>query len=134
DAAGCGERFALHVLSDTSDAKIASDEEACFQAMALRWRDRIAVIYRRREVNTGYKAGNIREFCDRWGSRYDFAVTLDADSVMAVDAVLRLVRIMQADPELGILQGLVVGLPSTSAFARVFQFGMRLGMRAYTIG
>ena len=48
--------------------------------------------------------------------------------------MLRLVRIMQADPKLGILQGLVVGLPSTSAFARVFQFGMRLGMRSYTIG
>jgi membrane glycosyltransferase len=47
---------------------------------------------------------------------------------------LLLIRIMQADPELGILQGLVVGLPSTSAFARVFQFGMRLGMRSYTIG
>jgi membrane glycosyltransferase len=43
-------------------------------------------------------------------------------------------RIMQADPKLGILQGLVVGLPSTSAFARLFQFGMRLGMRSYTIG
>ena len=36
--------------------------------------------------------------------------------------------------KLGILQGLIVGLPSTSAFARVFQFGMRLGMRSYTIG
>ena len=41
---------------------------------------------------------------------------------------------MQANPGLGILQGLVIGLPSTSAFARVFQFGMRLGMRSYTIG
>jgi len=28
----------------------------------------------------------------------------------------------------------VVGMPSTSAFARIFQFGMRLGMRSYTIG
>src|SRR5450432_2982455 len=53
---------------------------------------------------------------------------------MTADAVLRLVRIMQQDPRLGILQGLIVGLPSTSAFARVFQFGMRLGMRSYTIG
>ena len=61
-------------------------------------------------------------------------MTLDADSFMTADAVLRLVRIMQADPKLGILQGLVVGLPSTSAFARIFQFGMRLGMRSYTIG
>ena len=59
---------------------------------------------------------------------------LDADSLMTADAVLRLVRIMQADPQLGILQSLVIGMPSTSAFARIFQFGMRLGMRSYTIG
>ncbi len=134
DIAGCGERFNLYVLSDTNDAKIAGDEEACFAAFASRWRDRVAITYRRRTVNTGYKAGNIREFCERWGGKHDFAVTLDADSFMTADAVLRLVRIMQADPKLGILQGLIVGLPSTSAFARVFQFGMRLGMRSYTIG
>jgi membrane glycosyltransferase len=41
---------------------------------------------------------------------------------------------MQDDSRLGILQGLIVGLPSTSLFARIFQFGMRLGMRSYTIG
>ena len=134
DAAGCGERFHLYVLSDTGDAGIADSEEASFAALASRWRDRVAISYRRRADNTGYKAGNIREFCERWGSQHDFAVTLDADSFMSADAVLRLVRIMQADPRLGILQGLVVGLPSTSAFARVFQFGMRLGMRSYTIG
>ncbi|HTG02977.1 MAG TPA: glucans biosynthesis glucosyltransferase MdoH, partial [Bradyrhizobium sp.] len=126
--------FNLYVLSDTSDAKIAGDEEACFAAFTSRWRGRVAITYRRRTVNTGYKAGNIREFCERWGGKHDFAVTLDADSFMTADAVLRLVRIMQADPKLGILQGLIVGLPSTSAFARVFQFGMRLGMRSYTIG
>src|SRR5258705_1347908 len=134
DIAGCGGRFNLYVLSDTSDAKIAGDEEACFAAFTSRWRDRVAITYRRRTVNTGYKAGNIREFCERWGGKHDFAVTLDANSFMTADAVLRLVRIMQADPKLGILQGLIVGLPSTSAFARIFQFGMRLGMRSYTIG
>jgi membrane glycosyltransferase len=134
DAAGCGERFHLYVLSDTSDADTAGNEEACFAALASRWRDRVGITYRRRVVNTGFKAGNIRDFCERWGSKYDFAVTLDADSFMTADAVLRLVRIMRADPGLGILQGLIVGLPSTSAFARVFQFGMRLGMRSYTIG
>jgi membrane glycosyltransferase len=134
DAAGVGERFHLYVLSDTSDAAIADHEQACFASLIARWRDRVAITYRRRTVNTGYKAGNIREFCERWGRQHDFAVTLDADSLMTADAVLRLVRIMQADPRLGILQGLIVGLPSTSAFARVFQFGMRLGMRSYTIG
>ena len=53
---------------------------------------------------------------------------------MTAAAILRMVRIMQNEQRLGILQGLVVGLPSTSAFARVFQFGMRLGMRSWTIG
>ena len=53
---------------------------------------------------------------------------------MTAAAILRMVRIMQSDPKLGILQGLVVGMPSTSAFARIFQFGMRLGMRSWTIG
>ena len=86
-------------------------------------------------VNTGFKAGNIRDFCERWGRQHEFAVTLDADSFMtARRRSCGMVRIMQADPKLGILQGLVVGMPSTSAFARIFQFGMRLGMRSYTIG
>lgn len=134
DAAGCGARFHLYVLSDTSDAEIASNEQMCLAALTSRWRGRVAVTYRHRTLNTGYKAGNIRDFCERWGSQHDFALTLDADSLMTASAVLRLVRIMQADPRLGIVQGLVVGLPSTSAFARVFQFGMRLGMRSYTLG
>jgi membrane glycosyltransferase len=133
-ASGYGERFHLYLLSDTSDADLAANEEALFAELIARWRDRIAVDYRRRTVNTGFKAGNVREFCERWGSRHEFAVTLDADSFMSADAIIRLVRIMQVDPRLGILQGLVVGLPSTSLFARIFQFGMRLGMRSYTIG
>ena len=133
-AAGVGECFHVYVLSDTSDAELAAKEEARFAALASTWRDRIAITYRRRAINTGYKAGNIRDFCERWGGNHEFAVTLDADSFMTADAILRLVRIMQAEPKLGILQGLVVGLASTSAFARIFQFGMRLGMRSYTIG
>jgi membrane glycosyltransferase len=133
-APGVGERFHLYVLSDTSDPTIAAAEEECFASLANAWRDRIAVTYRRRAHNAGFKAGNIRDFCDRWGSQHDFALVLDADSVMTASAVLRLVRIMQVAPRLGILQSLVIGMPSTSAFARLFQFGMRLSMRSYTIG
>jgi membrane glycosyltransferase len=133
-ASGYGERFHLYLLSDTSEADLAAREEALFSELIASWRDRIVISYRRRTVNVGFKAGNIREFCERWGSRHAFAVTLDADSFMSADAIIRLVRIMQVDPRIGILQGLVVGLPSTSFFARIFQFGMRLGMRSYTIG
>jgi membrane glycosyltransferase len=131
---GIGERFHLYVLSDTGDPAIAAAEEECFAALRQAWRDRVAVTYRRRTLNAGYKAGNIRDFCDRWGGQHDFALVLDADSVMTANAVLRLVRIMQVAPRLGILQSLVIGMPSTSAFARLFQFGMRLSMRSYTIG
>ena len=134
DRSGFGDRFHVYALSDTSDPQIASVEKERFEELANTWDSRIAMTYRRRAVNTGYKAGNIRDFCERWGDKHEFAVLLDADSFMTAEAILWLVRLMQADPKLGILQGLVVGLPSTSAFARVFQFGMRLGMRSYTIG
>ena len=134
DAAGAGRSFHLYVLSDTSLPDIATLEDAGFAVLAERWNGRIAVTYRRRDANTGFKAGNFWDFCERWGAKHEFAVTLDTDSFMTAAAILRLVRIIQADPKLGILQGLVVGLPSTSAFARLFQFGMRLGMRSWTIG
>lgn len=133
-ASGFGERFHLYILSDTNDAAFFADEKSLFDGFIAEWREQIAITYRRRDSNEGFKAGNVRDFCERWGSRHDFAVTLDADSFMSADAIVRLVRIMQCDPKLGILQGLIVGLPSTSLFARVFQFGMRLGMRSYTLG
>jgi membrane glycosyltransferase len=133
-AAGTGARFHLYVLSDSNAAELVAAEEARFAALAATWQGRLAVTYRRRTDNEGYKAGNILDFCNRWGGDHEFALVLDADSVITADCVLRLVRFMQAEPKLGILQSLVIGLPSTSAFARIFQFGMRLGMRSYTIG
>jgi membrane glycosyltransferase len=129
----CG-RFHVYILSDTSEEAIASAEAERFAALADSWRAHLPIEYRRRERNAGFKAGNIRDFCDRWGAQHDFALVLDADSVMTADAVLRLVRIMQIEPRLGILQSLVIGMPSVSGFARLFQFGMRLSMRSYTIG
>ena len=41
---------------------------------------------------------------------------------MPADAVLRLVRIMQANPRLGMFQGLIVGLPSAAALPRCPRF------------
>jgi len=133
-AANVAHLFHLYVLSDTSDPETILDEDACFIAFIAKWRDTISITYRRRTANIGFKAGNIRDFCDRWGADHELAVTLDADSFVPAETILRLVRIMQVNPMLGILQTLIVGLPSVSAFARLFQFGMRLGMRSYTLG
>ncbi|MBY0612464.1 MAG: glucans biosynthesis glucosyltransferase MdoH [Beijerinckiaceae bacterium] len=125
-------RFHLYILSDTTDPVIAASEKQAADQLSKR-HPRLST-YRRRDANTGFKAGNIRDFCDTWGASHDFMITLDADSVMSVTAIERLVRIMEANPRLGIVQSLAVGLPSTSAFTRLFQFGMRLGMRSYTLG
>ncbi|WP_276529841.1 glucans biosynthesis glucosyltransferase MdoH [Roseibium polysiphoniae] len=131
---GEAKSFSLFVLSDTSRDDIAMQEQAMVARLTSNWGADIPVAYRRRTENTGFKAGNIEDFCERWGVDYDFALVLDADSYMSADAILGLVRRMELNPRLGILQSLVVGLPTESAFARVFQFGMRLGMRSYTIG
>ena len=135
EAAGFGEHFDFFVLSDTTDARIASMEEA---ELAL-WRSEDPALgdrlhYRRRVSNEGYKAGNIRDFLERWGEVFEFMIPLDADSLMDGSTIVGLVRIGEAHERIGIVQTLVVGAPSASAFARIFQFGMRHGMRAYTMG
>lgn len=133
-ASDAGKNFHVYVLSDSFEADIIKDEETQFAKLKRVWKDRVEVTYRRREDNPGFKAGNIQDFCERWGNRHDFMLTLDADSVMSASTVLRMVRLMQKNEKLGIVQSLVVGLPSDSAFTRVFQFGMRMGMKSYTLG
>ena len=134
DRAGAGALVDIHVLSDTRDAAIAAHELRLFES----WRNTEArsdrLHYRRRKANTDHKTGNIWEWLDRAGGTYDYFVTFDADSLMSGRLLARLVRIMDRNPDLGILQTLIVGLPSSSAFARIFQFGMRHGMRSYTTG
>ncbi|MGE5539377.1 MAG: glucans biosynthesis glucosyltransferase MdoH [Gemmatimonas sp.] len=134
DGTGLGDRFGYFVLSDTSDPTIAAREESIVRAWRAAEGASATIIYRRRPVNTGFKAGNLRDFCERWGDAFELMLPLDADSMMSGDTILRMVRILEACPRLGLLQSLAVGMPSDSAFARIFQFGMRHGMRSYTMG
>ncbi|WP_313604063.1 glucans biosynthesis glucosyltransferase MdoH [Rhizobium sp.] len=135
-ATGLAHHFRIFVLSDTFDKAVAESEMTGFErfveVVGMPAENR--PIYRRREINTGYKAGNIHEFLDQHGKDYDFFLPLDSDSVMSGDAIIRLVAAMERRPEIGILQTLVVGMPATSGFARMFQFGMRHGMRTFTMG
>lgn len=133
DATPFGAFFDYHLLSDTSRDAVAVAEED----LVARWRAEEGpahVFYRRRASNEGFKAGNVRDFCLHAGVGYELMLPLDADSLMGAQTILKMVSIMQAHPEIGILQSLVVGLPAKSAFARMFQFGMRHGMRCYTLG
>lgn len=133
-ATGQAQCFHLYMLSDSNQPEIAAAEVQAAAALSQRFGSALEITYRRREHSEGFKAGNLREFCMRWGQAHSFAIVLDADSLMTPQSMLRLVRVMQRCPQIGILQTLVTGLPSASPFARIFQFGMRLGMRSYTLG
>ncbi|UPG73516.1 glycosyltransferase [Roseomonas gilardii subsp. gilardii] len=132
EAAGVGGSFVFWLLSDTRDDALAAREEAAVAALARRFPGRAH--YRRRRENTGFKAGNVMEFLDRHAGGLDLFLCLDADSGMSAPAVLRLVGCMEADPRLAVVQPLIVGRPAEAAFPRLFQFGMRAGMRAWATG
>ena len=128
-------RFAFCVLSDSARADSIAAEDAAFQRFhAGQLAGEPEPIYRRRTDNHGYKAGNIDEFLATHGAAFDYFIPLDADSLIAGSVMVRLVATMEAEPRIGILQSLVVGMPSASRFTRVFQFGMRHGMRTFTTG
>lgn len=134
DDTGFGQHFDLHILSDTDIDQVAEAEQRLFERDndALAGLGRAA--YRRRTENTGFKAGNVWQFLQDDGARYELFVPLDADSLMSGGAILRLVQYAEAHPRIGIVQSLAVGAPAESAFGRIFQFGMRHGMRAFTLG
>jgi membrane glycosyltransferase len=118
--------FDLFILSDTTDADIAREEEAMWQRFAARHDAAGRVFYRRRIERSGRKAGNVLDFVDRWGANYECMIVLDADSVMSGHCLVTLARAMEARPQLGILQSLPLAMGRESLFARLIQFGSRL--------
>ena len=135
DGADGAVNITYFILSDTSDDEIAGRETEAFASWtAEEPHDHPRIFYRRRADNEGFKAGNLHDFCERWGADFEYFVPLDADSLMTGETVIKMAHAMDAFPKIGILQSLVVGMPTLSAFSRIFQFGMRHGMRAYTLG
>ncbi|MFY0990012.1 glucans biosynthesis glucosyltransferase MdoH [Halomonas sp. C05BenzN] len=125
-ATGEARHFELFVLSDTTDDAIAETEARAVAVLQQRLEGRLALHYRRRPDNTGRKAGNIAEFCRRWGARYDFLVVLDADSRMSGEALLALVRAMQARPGTGLIQTVPLPVRQATPFGRLAQFAASL--------
>jgi membrane glycosyltransferase len=68
DATGEGGQFDYFVLSDTNDPDIAAAEEKAASPPSRPDAGEGPVVYRRRTDNAGFKAGNVRDFCDRWGA------------------------------------------------------------------
>ncbi|MBE0489212.1 MAG: glucans biosynthesis glucosyltransferase MdoH [Halomonas sp.] len=123
---GEAHHFTLFVLSDTTDPTIATAEARAIAALQRRLEGRLAVHYRRRAGNAGRKAGNLAEFCRRWGSAFDFMVVLDADSRMEGETLLGLVRALQARPAVALIQTVPLPVRQLTLFGRLAQFAASL--------
>ncbi|HUI60149.1 MAG TPA: glucans biosynthesis glucosyltransferase MdoH [Steroidobacteraceae bacterium] len=118
--------FDLFILSDTRKPGIAAAEEIAWRALVARHGAQGRIFYRRRELNIGRKAGNIADFVRSWGGAYDYAVVLDADSIMTGEAIVTLAAMMDAHPQAGIIQALPLPAGRETLFARLVQFAARL--------
>lgn len=118
--------FDLFILSDTTDPDVWIQEEAAFQAVREREADCSRIFYRRRSANTGKKAGNVADWCRRWGANYEYMLVLDADSLMTGEAVTKLAAIIERNPDFGLVQTVPISIGRNTLFARLQQFAGRL--------
>jgi membrane glycosyltransferase len=124
--AGAAQHFEIVIISDSTQVDAWINETLAVDRLRRELRDVMPVWYRRRWHNTGRKAGNVEEFVKRWGGRYDYMIVLDADSLMSAETLIELVRRMQADAHLGILQTVPMLHGHYSLFSRIQQFAGRV--------
>jgi membrane glycosyltransferase len=128
-----GRSFEVFVLSDSRNPEVCADEERAFRRVAAA-SDSIPIYYHRRAHNVRQKAGNLAEFFERWGLRYTYAITLDADSVMNGQTLVELVRRMEQNPKLALLQAPLAVHRAETLFARALSFSSSLCGPLFTQG
>ncbi|MDB5542495.1 MAG: glucan biosynthesis glucosyltransferase [Devosia sp.] len=119
---GIAERFHFAILSDTNSMEVAAEEVIRFEQLLHEPMAAGRMFYRRRERNTGKKAGNIEDFVSRSGGAYDYALILDADSLMDGATIAEMARRMDEDERLGLLQSVPQVINARSLFGRLMQF------------
>ncbi len=138
-ATGHVKAFDVFVLSDTSDPATQKAERAAWEDLRTQLaaqpdQPRIEVYYRLRKRRTDRKAGNVADFCRRWGKDYRYMVVLDADSVMSGDCLVAMVKLMEANPSAGIIQTATQAIGHVTLHARAQQFASRVTGRLFTLG
>jgi membrane glycosyltransferase len=118
--------FDLFILSDSRERDIVAKEQALWSRLCKELHAAGHLFYRNRTENRGRKAGNIADFCRRWGGRYRYFVVLDADSVMSGATLVRLVQLMEANPDAGLIQTVPRPVGGTTLLARILQFSAGL--------
>jgi membrane glycosyltransferase len=138
-ATGHAPVFDVFVLSDSNQPEIIAAERAAWAELrsalaAHPEQPQIEVYYRLRTRRTHRKAGNVADFCRRWGRDYRYMVVLDADSVMSGDCIASLVKLMEAHPRAGIIQTASQAVGHATLHARAQQFASRVTGRLFTLG
>jgi membrane glycosyltransferase len=128
------EHFDFYLCSDSNNADRWVEEECAWLHLCRKLNAFEKLFYRKRRHAINSKSGNIADFCRRWGKRYRYMIILDADSVMAGATMVRLVRAMEANPEVGILQTQPVMVLGQSLFRRALQFSGSLYGRLFSEG
>lgn len=128
------EHFDFFVLSGTDDPAHVEIERRVWVATAARIGASGRLFFWKREERTGRKAGTISDFLKRWGSQYDHMVVFDADSLMTADVLVELVRLMEANPDAGLIQTLPMPVNQSTLFGRVLQFASWVYARVYATG
>lgn len=129
-----GPRVDIAILSDTRDPAVAAAERRWFLRLLQEQRGTGGLYYRRRTENRGRKAGNIEDFLTKSGAAWDYAMVLDADSLMEPETIHEMMRRMEADPGLGLLQSLPRVIRGRSRFGRTMQFSAALYAPVFTRG
>ena len=119
---GQGGQFDFFVLSDTTDPDVWIAEERAWAELIDTWDGDSRVFYRHRPKNERRKAGNIADFCTRWGDEYECMLVLDADSVMGGATVVEMAARMESSPKVGLLQAPPRPVGRDSLLARLQQF------------
>ncbi len=114
------------LLSDSSDPNRWIAEEAAWLALTSKLGAHGRIFYRKRRMGINKKAGNLADFCRRWGKLYRYMVVLDADSILTGEAIVRLVRLMERNRRVGIIQGVPLLANGETVLARLQQFASRL--------
>jgi membrane glycosyltransferase len=122
------------LLSDSTDPNRWIEEEAAWLVLTQQLGAHGRIFYRKRRLGTNKKSGNLADFCRRWGKNYRYMVVLDADSIMTGDAVVRLVRLMERNRRVGIIQGVPMLVNGEAMLARLQQFACRLYGPVYASG
>ena len=126
--------FDFFILSDSTDPGKWVQEETRWFEMARELGGLGQIHYRRRTINREKKSGNIRDFCNAWGSRFRYMIVLDADSVMTGTTLVSMVKLMEANPTAGLIQTVPGLINNESLFGRLQQFASRLFGPIFTSG